>query len=301
MIVSASASALSAAPAKLNLYLHVLGRRQDGYHELDSLVAFADVADLVTVTESETPSLVIDGPFAQALQGEPVETNLVWRALHALADRLGRAPTVAIRLRKSLPIASGIGGGSADAGACLRALARLWTLDDAGAALADVAKSLGADVPVCLDSRPAYLGGIGETLDAPPRLPDCYAVLVNPGTPVSTPAVFKARVGAFSTSARFSSVPADARALALLLNERGNDLADPAIKVAPVIRDVLTALTDTHGCLLARLSGSGATCFGLYETGARARLAAGQIQGDRPGWWIRTVRFLAAKPEVFTG
>jgi len=287
-----------AAPAKLNLYLHVLGRRDDGYHELDSLVVFADVADLVTIADADAPSLQIEGPFAVTLAGEPLETNLVWRAAAALAERLGRSPSVSIRLSKHLPVASGIGGGSADAAACLRALARLWALDDDEPALQEVAIGLGADVPVCLACRPSYIGGIGEHLIQPPALPSCYVVLVNPRMGVSTPAVFKARRGEFSGQARFSSTPIDVRALAVLLLERGNDLAEPATRLVPVIADVLAALTETHACLLARLSGSGATCFGLYENAAKARLAAGAIQRDQPSWWVRPARLLTAAPVV---
>lgn len=293
--------ATAAAPAKLNLYLHVLARRADGYHELDSLVVFADLADFVTVSEADKQTLEIEGPFGAALASEPIEGNLVWWAMTSLADRLGRSANVSIRLRKYLPIASGIGGGSADAGACLRALARLWTLQEDDPVLAEVAATLGADVPVCLVSRPSYFGGIGEQLTPVPPLPPCYGVLVNPGVSVSTPAVFKARLGPFSERGRFVGTPADARALALLLSERRNDLAEPAIKVAPVIAEVLAALAEAPACLLARLSGSGATCFGLFEDGPKASLAAAEIQRARPDWWVRTARLLSRAPEVMTG
>ena len=287
-----TAPIVEAAPAKLNLYLHVLGRRADGFHELDSLVAFADVGDRLTVTPApDGPHLTITGPFAGPLIAEDPAGNLVIRAALALAERCGRPATVRIALEKNLPVASGIGGGSADAAACLRALARLWGLSADHPDLYAVGSRLGADVPVCLAGRPAYFGGIGDRLDPAPTLPETHAVLVNPGVPVPTPAVFKARQGGFSPSARFSQAPADAAELAVLLADRRNDLTEPALTVAPVIADVLAALTATPGCRLARLSGSGATCFGLYATAAEADAAAARLA--RPGWWVRAARLLA--------
>ncbi|OYD84062.1 4-(cytidine 5'-diphospho)-2-C-methyl-D-erythritol kinase [Azospirillum brasilense] len=294
-----------AAPAKLNLYLHVVGRRDDGYHELDSLVAFADVADRVTVQPGVArialrgadlppvgPRLAISGPFGPALMGENPAQNLVIRAAYALAARLGREADAMIALEKVLPIASGIGGGSADAAATLRGLARLWGVPVADQRLYEVAASLGADVPVCVAGRSCYFGGVGEVLEEAPALPDTFAVLVNPGVPVPTPAVFKARRGAFSAPARFAEAPGDAAALAALLRERRNDLTEPALTVAPVIAAVLAALDGTDGCLLARLSGSGATCFGLYADADQASAAARSIQAAQPRWWARAARLL---------
>ncbi|QCO04806.1 4-(cytidine 5'-diphospho)-2-C-methyl-D-erythritol kinase [Azospirillum argentinense] len=294
-----------AAPAKLNLYLHVVGRRDDGYHELDSLVAFAEVADRVTVQPGVArialrgadlppvgPRLAISGPFGPALMGESPAQNLVIRAAYALAARLGREADAMIALEKVLPIASGIGGGSADAAATLRALARLWGVPVTDQRLYEVAASLGADVPVCVAGRSCYFGGVGEVLEEAPALPETFAVLVNPGVPVPTPAVFKARQGAFSAPARFTGAPADATALAALLRERCNDLTEPALTVAPVIAAVLAALDDTDGCLLARLSGSGATCFGLYAAAENAAAAARSIQAAQPRWWAKAARLL---------
>ena len=278
-----------AAPAKLNLYLHVLGRRADGYHELDSLVAFADVGDRLTVAPApDGPHLTITGPFAAPLLAEDPAGNLVTRAAVALAERLGRAPAVRIGLEKTLPVASGIGGGSADAAACLRALARLWGMPADAPDLYEIGARLGADVPVCLAGRPAYFGGIGDKLDPAPALPETHVVLVNPGVPVPTPAVFKARRGDFSAPARFAEAPATAAALAARLAERRNDLTAPALTVAPVIATVLEALAATPGCLLPRLSGSGATCFALYATAAEAQAAAARLA--RPGWWVTAAR-----------
>ncbi|MDR3518033.1 MAG: 4-(cytidine 5'-diphospho)-2-C-methyl-D-erythritol kinase [Azospirillaceae bacterium] len=279
-----------AAPAKINLYLHVLGVRPDGYHDLDSLVAFARVCDTVAVTVAEQPALTIDGPFGAPLAAEPPTGNLVWRALHALAEAVGRAPAVAIRLTKELPLASGIGGGSSDAAACLRALTRLWRLDPHDRRLRDVAAGLGADVPVCLAGVSAYFGGIGDQVEAAPALPSCPVVVVNPGVPLSTPAVFKARRGPFSAAARLIEIPYDVVALATLLEQRRNDLADAARGLDPAIDPVLDSLDAAPGCLLARLSGSGATCFGLFRDADDAGRAAARIHAEHPAWWVRATR-----------
>jgi 4-diphosphocytidyl-2-C-methyl-D-erythritol kinase len=284
------------ASAKLNLYLHVLGRRSDGYHELDSLVAFADVADTVSVRPGEGLSLAIDGPFAPALAGEPASDNLVTRAARLLGESVGRSdPGVAITLFKRLPVASGIGGGSADAAATLRALARLWDLGTDHPSLLPVAARLGADVPVCLSGKPAYFGGIGDIVDPAPPPPPCSVVLVNPGIPLSTPAVFRARGGPFSAAARLDeeAAPSDAAAFTGLLSSRHNDLTAPALSLVPEIGDVLDALASTQGCLLARLSGSGATCFALYADPALAGAAAGKLASAHPGWWVVPGRLLA--------
>jgi 4-diphosphocytidyl-2-C-methyl-D-erythritol kinase len=273
-----------AAPAKINLYLHVVGRRADGFHELDSLVAFAAIGDVVTARPAAELSLAIDGPFAAALAGDAAE-NLVLRAARSLAAHAGIAPSAALTLTKNLPVASGIGGGSADAAATLRALAALWGLTLPEAELAAIAATLGADVPVCLLGRTAWLGGIGEKIEPAPTLPPLGIVLVNPGIALPTPAVFKARTGPFSLPARFTTAPQDPRALAALLRERGNDLAPAAIGLVPAIATVIAALDATEGALLARMSGSGATCFALYDDVAAAERAAQAVHAAHPGWW----------------
>ncbi|MCK6454110.1 MAG: 4-(cytidine 5'-diphospho)-2-C-methyl-D-erythritol kinase [Alphaproteobacteria bacterium] len=274
----------AAAPAKLNLYLHVVGKREDGYHLLDSLVAFADVHDTVTAVGSDRLSLKLDGPFGAALTAEP--DNLVLRAARRLAELGGVEPRARLRLIKRLPVASGIGGGSADAAAALRVLAALWKLEPAAGDLNKLAMGLGADVPVCLGGRAVYMGGIGEKLAPAPALPPAGLVLVNPGVPLSTPPVFKARTGPFSEPARFTQAPRDARALAKLLEARRNDLARPAIALLPAIDRVLAALARSGGCLIARMSGSGATCFGLYADRAAAAQAGRAIGEAEPGWWV---------------
>jgi 4-diphosphocytidyl-2-C-methyl-D-erythritol kinase len=278
------------APAKLNLYLHVVGRRPDGYHLLDSLVAFASVGDRVTAEPAAAPAFAVFGPRAGEVPRD--ETNLAWRAAGALADALGRPLDAAVALTKTLPVAAGVGGGSADAAAVLRALARLWSVDAGDPRLADLAARLGADVPVCLDGRPRFVGGIGERLDAAPPVAGTPLVLVNPGQPLATPAVFKARAGAFSEPARFADAPEGPAALARRLAGRRNDLWEPARRLCPAIDAVLGELEGTGGCLLARMSGSGATCFGIYDSQSRADAAAEAIAALRPGWWVAPGRLL---------
>jgi 4-diphosphocytidyl-2-C-methyl-D-erythritol kinase len=269
------------APAKVNLHLHVTGRRADGYHLLDSLVVFAGVGDHLTVSASDGLSLSVTGPFASDLQDEA--DNLVLRAARAIAERAGIEATGALRLEKNLPVASGIGGGSADAAATLRLLCRFWGLEPS--TLGEVGGGLGADVPVCLLSRPALMSGIGETLSPAPPLPDVGILLVNPGIAVSTPAVFRARGGAFSDRAQLPQNGwRDAASLVECLRATHNDLEPPARLLAPVVGDVLDLLAAVPDCLLARMSGSGATCFGLFPTQAAARDAARRIVRD--GWWV---------------
>lgn len=275
----------AAAPAKLNLYLHVLGRRADGYHELDSLVAFADLADMLEVRPADRFALTIDGPFATPLLAEDPERNLVTRAALLLAAELGRPADVAVRLTKRLPVAGGIGGGSSDAAATLRALARLWGLLPGDPRPALVAPRLGSDVPVCLFGRTAYFGGVGDRVEAAPALPPVAVLLVNPGVAQPTRDVFAARTGPFGAAARLERAPRDVDDLVGLLAACRNDLASPATALAPVIADVLARIAASHGCVFTRMSGSGATCFGLFRDLPAARAAAGAIAADRPGWW----------------
>jgi 4-diphosphocytidyl-2-C-methyl-D-erythritol kinase len=266
-----------AAPAKVNLFLHVTGRRSDGYHELDSLVVFAGAADQLRAEPAEALSLTLRGPFGATLDAEP--DNLVLRAARALAVAAGRDLRVRLTLEKNLPVASGIGGGSADAAACLRLLGRLWNVTPSP----ELAISLGADVPVCLAARPSRMTGVGERLAAAPVLPDCGMVLVNPGVALRTADVFRARGGGFSATAELPDGWPDAASMAADLFALGNDLEPPAIGLCPAIGDVLAALRAAPGCLLARMSGSGATCFGLFAGPGESAEAAEALR--RPGWW----------------
>lgn len=270
-----------AAPAKVNLYLHVVGRRADGYHLLDSLAVFPRVGDVVRAAPADDFELALEGPFGGALQAEP--DNLVLRAARGLAELAGVRAGMRLTLEKILPVASGIGGGSADAAATLRLLGRLWGAAPDPAALHALALRLGADVPVCLESLPARMGGVGETLSAAPALPAFGMALVNPGVAVSTPEVFRARSGGFSPPAALPEGWAHAAAMAADLAVLSNDLQPPAVALRPVIGAVLAALLATPGCLLARMSGSGATCFGLYADAPTAAAAADAVR--RPGWW----------------
>ncbi len=276
------------APAKLNLYLHVTGRRDDGYHLLDSLIAFADVGDRVSVAASSDLRLSVDGPFAAQVPND--DGNLVLQAARAMAAALDRPAAAEIRLTKMLPVASGIGGGSSDAAATLRALLRLWDAALPAPELTDLALRLGADVPVCLHGRTCHLSGIGERLDPAPSVADQPIVLVNPGVGVSTPTVFKARQGPFSSPLRLADPSSGPHGLAQALAQRRNDLAPPAITLEPTIAAVLAAIEATPSCLLARMSGSGATCFGLFETVDQAHTAAREIADEEPSWWVEATR-----------
>ncbi|SLN68068.1 4-diphosphocytidyl-2-C-methyl-D-erythritol kinase [Pseudoruegeria aquimaris] len=271
------------APAKINLSLHVTGRRADGYHLLDSLVAFCSVGDWILAGKAPEMRLAVAGPRAEGVPLGP--ENLVLRAAGLMAG----APA-ALTLEKHLPAAAGIGGGSSDAAATLRALSRLH---DAPLPAPEAVLGLGADVPVCLAGRGCRMGGIGERiapLEAP--LPPLGVVLVNPGIDVPTPAVFKAL--AVRDNAPMPEALPPLRAfdpvVAFLAAQR-NDLEAPARAIAPAIGEVLAAIAATKGCGLARMSGSGATCFGLYETEAAAASAAEALRG-RSGWWVAAGRIL---------
>lgn len=275
------------APAKVNLYLHVTGRRADGYHRIDSLAAFADIGDRVTAQGADRLSLDLRGPEAGSLADLGAD-NLVLRAARLLADDAGIARGAALCLEKNLPVAAGLGGGSSDAAAALRALARLWGLAIDEAALARLARlglSLGADLPVCLYGRPAWVGGIGDEIEPAPGLPEAGILLANPRRTLPTAAVFAARRGGFSEPARFQPMPPDAAGLAGALSQRGNDLTGTAIGLVPEITDVLTALETLPGALLARMSGSGATCFALFPDRAAAGRAYAILAAAHPAWW----------------
>ena len=266
------------APAKVNLFLHVLGRRPDGYHLLDSLAVFPGAADTLHAEPAAALTLRLEGRFAAGLGGE----NLVMRAAQALATAAGGTRGASLVLDKQLPVASGIGGGSADAAAALRLLTRLWGLALPPSGLQAIAVGLGADVPVCLLGEPARMGGIGEVLGVAPILPACGMVLVNPGAEVATAEVFRARDSEFSEAAVLPPRWADAASMAADLGELRNDLEGPAIRLCPAVGETLAWLRAEPSCLLARMSGSGATCFGLFADPAAAEAVAGRAP---PGWW----------------
>jgi 4-diphosphocytidyl-2-C-methyl-D-erythritol kinase len=283
------------APAKVNLSLRVLGRRPDGYHDIESLVAFADVCDRLALTAGDTLTLTVVGPGAAQTGAEA--DNLVVKAARALAARIPDLRGGAFHLEKRLPVAAGLGGGSADAAAALRLLARVNGLSVDDPRLHDAACATGADVPVCLDPRARLMRGIGHMLSPPLPLPRLNAVLVNPGAAVATKLVFAGwaasansgrglaasdLAGLFAGMAKLQ----DERQLIDWLTQQGNDLEAPAIALAPVIAEVLAALRVTAGCRLARMSGSGATCFALFASRKETVAASNDLRAQFPGWWI---------------
>jgi 4-diphosphocytidyl-2-C-methyl-D-erythritol kinase len=294
-----------AAPAKINLALHVRARRADGYHEIETLFAFLRDGDRVTIEEASRDSFALTGPFADALRGEG--NNLVLAARDAFAAAYGPLPPLAITLEKHLPVASGIGGGSADAAAALRALARLREIDPS--TLADIALGLGSDVPACLLGKSALGGGRGERLHAVEGLSGIPVLLVNPGIAVSTAAVFRGWDGADrgpllprhpgfipgSTEPHIPNAEGSLRGgcrdkpgmtewLVAAIEGR-NDLEAPARALAPMIGAVIDLLAAQRGVTLARMSGSGATCFALFDNEAARTTAAQTIRSAQPGWW----------------
>jgi len=273
------------APAKVNLYLHVVGRRADGYHLLDSLVAFADIGDRITAAPADALSLTVGGAEAGALAGLG-DDNLVLRAARLLAAEAGGLRGAALHLDKTLPAASGIGGGSSDAAATLRALDRLWSHPPIAAArVMAIALRLGADVPACFAACPVWVGGVGEDLEPVPDLPPAGIVLANPRRALPTASVFGHRRGRFTASGRFAAMPPDAASLAAMLASRRNDLAEAALMLVPEIAAVLDRLSGLPGALLARMSGSGATCFALFPDRAAAQRGAAILAQSEPGWW----------------
>ena len=296
------------APAKLNLYLHITGRRDDGYHMIDSLFAFTETHDVIVARAAEAISLQIDGPFADAVPagGE----NLVLVAARALWDFMSRRPGdrfrpgAAIRLTKNLPAATGIGGGSADAAATLRALGRLWDVVATEDELLALAQGIGADVPACLVGGALQVSGIGEILESVPMLPDAHIVLVNPGVALSTADMFEDYRRAekpFSDPAPIlgsGDPPGTLEALVAVLARRRNDLEPLARHRAPEIGTVIAALAGLDGCLLARMSGSGASCFGLFASADEAEAGAEALRVRSPAWWIAQGRLLKERPPL---
>jgi 4-diphosphocytidyl-2-C-methyl-D-erythritol kinase len=283
------AELVESAPAKVNLSLAVLGRRADGYHLLDSLVVFAGVGDRLALAPGGPLSLRVRGATADA--AGPAESNLVFKAARALAAEISDLKLGRFTLDKRLPVAAGLGGGSSDAAAALRLLARANRLKPDDGRLFKVARGVGADVPVCVDPRPRRMRGIGEKLSAPLAIPKLAAVLVNPGVAVPTKDVF-ARLGlkpggAIARAPRSRALPRDRDGLIEALAAERNDLEPAAIGIQPVIARVLAALRRQPGCALARMSGSGATCFGLFPSARAAAAAARAMSQAEPRWWVK--------------
>jgi 4-diphosphocytidyl-2-C-methyl-D-erythritol kinase len=278
------------ARAKVNLALHITGQREDGYHMLDSLVVFPEVGDQISVEPAPHLSLQITGEFSAKIQGDPAD-NLVIKAAKMLAEHVPSASGAQIELDKSLPVAAGIGGGSADAAATLRALSKIWDASPSPADLSKLSLSLGADVPMCLEEKPARIRGIGEIIEPLSGFPSGAIVLVNPLIEVSTPTIFHALEK--KDNAPLPEMPAQfesMKALANWLKTCRNDLQKPAISQASEISEVLDLLASQPETLLARMSGSGATCFALAETLQSAQAIASHLQEARENWWIRAAR-----------
>ena len=285
------------APAKINLFLHVGEKRPDGYHALESLIAFAEAGDRLTFATADNISLSLTGPFAGKLP--PGDDNLVLKAARALAS-VGTQPAqkgAAITLEKNLPVASGIGGGSADAAAVLRGLNALWNLNLSQNALFEIAAQLGSDIPACLLSRPCWMEGRGERVTPLPALPKFPLILINPGVMVPTGPVFGSLNARTGLGAKPPLGPiATVWDLVGYLEGAVNDLEAPASRLAPDIEEALSALDREPGCVLAQMSGSGATCFGLFDQQQFAIGAAERIAQDHPEWWVKLTRI--APPDI---
>jgi 4-diphosphocytidyl-2-C-methyl-D-erythritol kinase len=277
------------APAKVNLTLKVIGRRPDGYHDIESLVVFAAVGDTLTFTAARAMALAVRGPTAGA--AGDIADNLVLKAAHALAERVEGLKLGCFVLAKRLPVAAGVGGGSSDAAAALRLLARANRIAIDDPRLREAARATGADVPVCLDPRPRVMRGIGEVLSAPLALPRLPAILVNPGVAVPTKDVFGKLAAAPSCGSApapaSETIPTDREGYLAYVQSQTNDLEPPALLVQPVVAEVLSALRALPSCRLARMSGSGATCFAVFDSRRAAATAAAALRKRHPGWWVR--------------
>jgi len=290
------------APAKINLYLHIGAVRPDGLHDLESLFVFTDAGDRLIVAPADKLSLAVEGPFAEMLSGAPIEDNLVWRAAIALSDGAGISPGAAIILDKRLPVAAGIGGGSADAAAALRALVSFWAISIDEGELQSLAFDLGADVPACLTGAPVYVSGAGEIIKPGPSLPDLGICLVNPGVAMPTGPVF----GDFDAANPDPTVPLALKLgeisslleLESALSKTKNDLQPHAIARASIIGDTINFLSQCDGAKATRMSGSGATVFSLFAARAEADKAAGAAR--KKGWWSLAAG-LASKNRLLTG
>lgn len=279
------------ACAKVNLYLHIVGRRPDGYHLIDSLFVFLELGDELTISDAPKLTLEIDGPFASQLGGG--SGNLVLSAAEHLVKACGVGRGAALRLTKNLPVAAGLGGGSSDAAAALRGLRTHWDLALTDSELMSMALELGADVPSCVAQSHALVSGVGEVVRPVVGLPEFWMVLVNPGVEMSTAQVFAAYKdadGAFSAPAALNAMPDCLEGVVDALGARSNDLEFAACDLAPEIANVLTELQAFEGSLIARMSGSGATCFALFATKAEAKKAATGLAGRHPDWWVALTR-----------
>lgn len=286
------------APAKVNLFLHIIGRREDGMHLLESLFAFADIGDVITVRKARNLSLKVTGPFQEIckIAGCDGEENLVFKAARLLS-KFAPGKGAEITLEKNLPLSSGIGGGSSDAAATLKALQILWDVEIKEEDLFKQAMELGADVPACLMGVPCFVSGIGDQITPLDKFDPLDVVLVNPNKPVSTPLVFRT----FKETGRpFTSplglTPEINQSQEKLLTGTHNDLQGPAIGILPLVGKILHAIEGCEGLKFARMSGSGGTCFGLFKSRENAEIAAAWLAREHPGWWVQLCRLTKASP-----
>ncbi len=283
-------------PAKVNLFLSVCGRREDGYHLLESLVGFTEFGDRMSVRLADDVTVSVEGPFATDLLSVS-DTNLVLVAASALKEEAGIDLGAKIKLEKNIPVSAGIGGGSADAAGTLRTLAELWQLKYDAQRLAQVGRVIGSDIPVCVYSVPAIVEGAGEKVTPQKPLPACGVVLVNAGERVSTKSVFLARTGTYTKSFPWPEINSFEQ-LVFELSLRKNDLSETAVKLSPLIYDVLTTLSETRDCAYFQMSGSGGTCFGLYPTQKLAVDAVHSISERNPDWWCISTKFRTSCPDL---
>lgn len=281
------------APAKINLFLHVTGKTDNNYHTLDSLINFADIGDEITIEPASQFSFDIDGPYAgyfnaDAQKSTDESTNLVVKAVFAMAQKFERLPDFKITLTKNLPIASGMGGGSSNAAATIWGLLEWWNIPTNTDDLPELFLKLGADVPVCYYSQPARMQGIGDLVTPVPDMPELDILLINPGKPCPTEKVFAGITPPYSEKITFPPHFKSTHALIEFLSHQRNDLTPAASNIVSEINEILPLIQKQKGCALARLSGSGATCFGIFENADTAKEAEIKIREQNPDWWIRT-------------
>ena len=281
------------APAKINLYLHITGRLDNGYHTLDSLVVFADIGDRVEIEPATDFQFRVDGPYAggfspKELDSSPNSSNLIVQAVWSLARAAQKVPNIRATLTKNLPLASGLGGGSSDAAAVIWGLLEWWGLSSQAHYLPGLMARLGADVPVCLPCKPARVRGIGDILDPAPPMPEVAVVLVHPGKACPTSDVFSRFNGGLKEAQNMPQNLDSFENLVSFLKNQENDLYSAARTTVPEIDNAINALSSQKGCAIARLSGAGATCFGLFESEALAQNAANNIAAENPDWWVKT-------------
>jgi len=270
------------AQAKINLYLHVTGKRADGYHLLDSLICFAEFGDEISVSPADDITLEITGEFGDGLSSED---NLIVKAANLLKNKYNIKQGANIKLEKNLPVGAGIGGGSADAAAAAKLLVELWDLSCINNELADLLLPLGADIPVCIHSKTSYVSGIGDIIEPLSGFPEIYMVLVNPLKHVSTPEIFQMGFDSYNEPVNHRSFD-NIDQLVEFLAECSNDLESNAVKLVPEISDIIDIIKRQEGCRLSRMSGSGATCFGIFDNKANAKKASNYIRDKHPNWWV---------------